>query len=809
MAKGEKAGPLGEEPMVRELSASELRWQCPSDWILAASTVEVTPSQGIIGQARAVRALEFGLAIESLGFNVFVTGLTGTGRMTAVEMHLRPLAAEGVAPDDLLYVYNFGQPERPRLLRLSAGRGGLLKERFEKLLRELAENLPGLFEGEEFQQRLELALEDLKNKQQEMLRGFEKRVREAGFTLVQVQVGSVTRPEILPVVDERPVTLEKLQSLAEEGKFAREALAPLEERHGKLSEELQRVFHEIMALREQMMARADDLRRATVEPLLASAMQEIEREVGDERVGPYLAEVRKDVLDHLGTLGAPGQEGDDGDPLLRYRVNVVVDNRTTRGRPVVIETEPNYSSLFGTIEARVAKDWQATSDHTRIRAGSLLRANGGFLVVNAFDLVSEAGVWPAVKRALRYRRVFVQPRDIMFALSGHALKPEPVDLDVKVVLVGDRALYDLLHELDEEFRKIFKVLADFDSEMPNGREEVGEFLAVMAKIVRDEKLPHIDRAGMCALVEEGVRLARNRRRLSARFSDVADILREAAFLARQGKHDAIGAAEIRAAVRSRRERHCLPEEKLTSYMLDDVLHIATEGAKVGQINGLAVYDLGYHSFGLPGRVTASVAVGRQGVINVEREARMSGRTHDKGVLILGGYLRGTFARDLPLSMTASIAFEQSYAGIDGDSASSTEVYAILSALSGLPVRQDLAVTGSVDQHGRVQAIGGVNEKVEGFFSLCRHRGLTGSQGVLIPAANVADLQLEIDVVAAVTAREFHIYPIATVNEGIELLTGEVAGERDAEGSFAAASVFGRCAARLAEMAEQFRRHRAG
>ena len=795
--------------MARELAASELRWQCPGEWVTAASTADVAPSKGIIGQARAVRALEFGLAIDSLGFNVFVTGLTGTGRMTAIELHLRPLAAGGSVPDDLLYVYNFERPEHPRLLRLAAGRGSALKEHLERLLHELAENLPGLFEGDEFQQRLELAVEDQKSKQQELLREFEKRVRAAGFTLVQVQVGSVTRPEILPLVDERPVTLEKLQGMAEEGKFARDALAKLEEQHGKLSEELQRVFHEVMELREQMLARADELRRTTVEPLLESAIGEIAREVADQRVGPYLAEVRKDVLEHLGTLGASDQEGDGGDPLLRYRVNLVVDNRGTRGRPVVIETEPNFSSLFGTVEARVAKDWQATSDHTRIRAGSLLRANGGFLVVNAFDLVSETGVWPALKRALRYRRVFIQPRDLMFALSGQALKPEPVDLDVKVLMVGDRAIYDLLHEHDEEFRKIFKVLADFDSEMPNGHEQVADFLALMAKIVRDEKLPHIDHSGMCALVEEGVRLAHNRRRLSARFSDVADILREAAFISRQHGGQTIGAEAIRAAVSARRERHCLPEEKLTSFMLEDVLHIATDDATVGQVNGLAVYDLGYHSFGLPGRVTATVAVGRQGVINVEREARMSGRTHDKGVLILSGFLRARFASEVPLSMTASVAFEQSYSGIDGDSASSTEAYAILSALSGLPARQDLAVTGSLDQLGRVQAIGGVNEKIEGFFTLCQRRGLTGRQGVLIPESNAADLQLDAAVVAAVAAGEFHIFAVSSIDEGIALLTGEAAGERDADGAYPEASVFGRCAARLAGMAAELRRHRPG
>ena len=792
--------------MARELAASELRWHCPAEWIPAASTSEIEPSRGIIGQERAVRALEFGLSVESLGFNVFVTGLTGTGRMTAIELHIRPLAAGGEAPDDLCYVYNFARPERPRLLRLNAGRGTVLRDGLEKLLKEMAQNLPGLFEGEEFQQRLEVAVEDLKTRQQELIHGFEGKVKQAGFTLVQVQVGSVTRPEILPLVEQRPVPLEKVQSLAEEGKFDRDRLAKLEEQHGRLSEELQRVFHEVMTLREAMVGRAEQLRRATVEPLLGKALDDIAAAVADERVKPYLAELLADALDRLETLAAK-DGGEDGDPLLRYRVNVVVDNGATKGRPVVIETDPTAGNLFGTIEGRVGQNWQSTSDHTRIRAGSLLRANGGFLAVNAFDAIAEPGVWPALKRALRYRRVVIRPRELLFAISGQALQPEPVELDVKVLMIGDRALYDMLHELDEEFRKIFKVLADFDSEMPNGREQVADFLALMAKIVRDEKLPQLGRAGMAALVEEGVRLARNRGRISARFSDVADVLREAAFIARRERRKSIGAEQIAAAVRARRDRHSLPEEKLTAFMLDDVLVVDTAGAAVGQVNGLAVYDLGYHAFGIPGRVTAQVALGREGVVNIEREARMSGSTHDKGVLILSGYLRGTFAREMPLSMSASIAFEQSYSGIDGDSASSTEVYAILSALAGVPIRQELAVTGSVDQHGRIQAIGGANEKIEGFFTLCAKRGLTGSQGVMIPESNVADLQLDPEVVDAVATGRFHIHAVARIEEGIELLTGVPAGERGADGAYPADSVFGRCAARLAAMAEQLRRYR--
>ncbi|HPC83256.1 MAG TPA: AAA family ATPase [Thermoanaerobaculaceae bacterium] len=792
--------------MVQELAPSQLRWVCPPEWIPADSTARIEPSEGIIGQARAVKALELGLAIDSLGFNVFVTGLVGTGRMTAIELHLRPLADRGPEPDDLLYVFNFASPEQPRLLRLGAGRGTALRDVMGRLLRELSQTLPGLFSSEDFQKHLEIAIGDLKASQQALIKGFEEKVRAAGFTLVQVQVGTVTRPEILPVLDDRPVTMDKLGLLAEEGKIDKARFAEIEAAHARLSEELGRVFHEVMARRDEMMSRAEALRRATLEPILKAAFSDMARAVGDPRVEPYLADVQRDLMEHLDALSQPdgGEEGPG--PLMRYQVNVIVDNGPTRGRPVVIETEPTFANLFGTVEARVGRDLQSsTSDHTRIRAGSLLRANGGFLVLNAFDAISEPGVWPALKRALRYRRAVIRPRDVLFAITGQALQPEPVDLDVKVVMVGDRTLFDLLHELDEDFRKIFKVLADFDSEMPRGQAQVSEFLSLMAKIVRDEKLPHLNREGMAALVEESVRLARNRGRLSARFSDVADILREAAYLCRSQRRRYVGRTQVRAAVEARRERFSLPEEKLTELMLEGVLHVRTEGRAVGQANGLAVYDLGYHAFGLPGRVTARVALGKEGVVNIEREARLSGPTHDKGVLILAGFLGGLFATEKPLSMNATIAFEQSYGGVDGDSASSTEVYAILSALSELPLRQDLAVTGAVDQGGRIQAIGGVNEKIEGFFELCARRGLSGTQGVLIPVDNVADLQLEPRVIEAVAAGTFHIYPVATIEEGIELLTGVPAGERDRSGRYPRESVFGRCAQRLDDMAEQLRR----
>ncbi len=790
--------------MVAPLPTEQLRFSCPDDWVPQQSSLELEPALGIVGQERGVAALELGLTCEAPGFNVFVTGLVGTGRMTAVELHVRKLSQAGPVPEDLIYVFNFASPERPKLLRLRPGAGAVLRERMAFLMRELTSLIPGLLESPQVQKIVDEALEDLQQQQEKLLREFEARARKAGFALVQVHVGTVTHPEVLAVVNERPISMEKLWRLAQEGKFDNQELERLARTHQELSSELQQVVSQVMAIGSQMQQRAGQLRQAMVGPKLAALCKEIAQAVGDERVEGYLRQVQEDLLANMQAF-LQGEVPED--VRLRYAVNVVVDNTHTQGRPVVVETEPSLANLLGTIEGRFGDGPQLTSDHTRIRAGSLARANGGFLVLNAADVLGEPGAWPALKRALRYRQAVIRPRETLFASSGHALQPEPIDLCLKVVLLGDRGLFDALYELDEEFGKLFKVLADFGPDTPLTPQHVDGFLRVMAKIVQEEKLPPLDRAGMKALVEEGVRLGGPRRRLTARFSDVADILREAAFLARRQAAEVISHTHIRDAVRQRRQRFSLPEERLLQFMLDRLLVVSTEGWAVGQVNGLAVYDLGYFAFGLPGRVTARVSVGTEGVVSIEREVRLSGRTHDKGVLILTGFLRGTFATDFPLSVHASITFEQAYAGVEGDSASSAEVYAILSALSGLPLRQDLAVTGSVDQWGQVQAIGRVNEKIEGFFALCQARGLSGSQGVLIPQANVDDLHLSPEVVEAVAAGRFHIYPVTHIREGLALLTGVEAGERDERGQFPEKSVFGLAYRRLASMAEALRGYR--
>lgn len=790
--------------MAPELEPERLRFFCPDAWIPGDSSKDIPKASGIVGQERGVSALEFGLGIDSPGFNVFVTGLVGTGKMTAVELHLRRISQQGPTPEDLAYVFNFQAPERPQLLRLRAGAGSVLRERMAAFVRELGSWLPALLTSPEVQKLLEDRIEDLQQKQAQLVREFEAEVQKAGFTLVQVQVGTVTHPEILAVVDGKPVSMEKLLRLTGEGKFPEAELQRLSEMHQRLTAQLQQVVNQVLAINAQVQEKAVELRKAIVQPRLQQGLAAIARAVGDPRVEPYLQQAGEDLLANLQAF-VEGEVAEE--TLVRYAVNLVVDNSQTQGRPVVVETDPSVANLLGTVEARLMDGTHATSDHTRIRAGSLARANGGFLVLNALDVLSEAGAWPVLKRALRHQQVVIRPRETLFALSGQTLQPEPIDLRVKVVMLGDRALFDALYEVDEEFGKIFKVLADFDRDIPLGQKEVQDFLSVMAKIVEEEKLPPLDRGGMKALVEEGVRLGGPRRRLTARFSDVADVLREAGFMAKKEGAAVVSAQHIAAAVAARRARFSLPEEKLLQFMVDHLLVVQTAGQAVGQVNGLAVYDLGYFAFGLPGRVTARVSLGSEGVVNIEREARLSGRTHDKGVLILTGFLRGTFALDVPLSMQASIAFEQTYGGVEGDSASSAEVYAILSALSGLPLRQDLAVTGSVDQHGNVQAIGGVNQKIEGFFALCEARGLSGSQGVIIPQANVPDLHLAPEVVEAVRAGRFHVYAVSHVSEGLELLTGVPAGKPDEAGRYPEGTVFGLCQKRLAEMAETLRRFR--
>ena len=792
--------------MIRKLRAKELVWRCPKSWLPRKDSTAVKPASTIVAQDRAVEAIAFGLAMRGIGFNVFVTGLSGTGRLTTIKSFVERLAESEEKPDDICFVFNFRKPEEPCAVFLEAGAGCRLKEGMDDLVDELSENLPSILIDREFRSRIERAVEPLQRQERELIETFEKEVTESGFVLVQVQSGMVTRPEILPVVKEEPTPLEKLGELEKEGELGAEEIENLRENHGRLTETFRDVFQEVSEIRRMVQQRVEDVRKKLLQPAFETAVDRIRKTVGDERVDPYLDQVAVDLAENLGLfmISEDDSQPAEGDRFLRWRVNLVVDNADLSGRPVVMETEPTYTNLFGTIERTLTQSGEATTSFMRIRAGSLLRANGGFLVLNADDVLMEPRVWPGLKRALKFRRVQIQSLESL-VLGAAVLKPEPVPIKVKVVIIGSRSIYDLLYRYDSDFSKIFKVLADFDNVLKATRSHARDLLSVLRRVTLEEDLHDLDRSGIAAMLEEAVRIGGWRRRFSSRFSDLSDLLRESSYQADLDSRELISADDVAAACAARRRRHSLSEDRSHDLISEGVVRVDTTGAVVGQVNGLAVYDLGHHRFGKPSRITARVGLGREGVINVERQAGLSGPSYDKGVSILTGFLRGTFADRSPLTMSCSVTFEQSYGGIDGDSASSTEIYAILSALSGLPLRQDVAVTGSVDQYGNVQAIGGVNEKIEGFFRVCSTAGLTGDQGVMIPAANVGDLQLSEEVTAAAKNGRFNIWAVDSVEDGIKLLTGKPAGARDDDGRWTKGGVFAVCQERLDEMVNLMRK----
>ena len=794
------------------LRPEELRFQFDAAVVPWAHTQEVPACSEIIGQERALRAIRLGLELKSAGYNIFVTGLSGTGKMTTIKSLLEEIDHSGRIPDDLCYIHNFKHPDDPRILRLPPGSGKSLQKEMARLVEFARVHVPEILESDTFKKQWEQLMESARLKERELIRTFEQRVKERNFSLVQAQYGTIQRTELVPVIAGNPKNLEELEVLVEQKQFPPEEFERIRGVHRELSSEMAEVTRQLKELQKQVAENQQVLVREIVRPVLEEQIAEMKHQFPWEAVGPYLEEVKEDFLERidifrekqedksnfLANLMAPRETGD---PFLAYEINVLVDNSDLTGVPIIIETTPTYRNIFGTIEKSVDRGGGVRTDFTRIRAGSLLRANGGYLVINAMDALMEPEVYKNLKRSLKFNKAAIQSFDPFSFFSSTSLTPEPIDIDVKVVLIGDKEIYHVLFSLDEDFRKIFKVLADFDSVMANTPPNVGCFVSLMSKICEEEGLLSFDQDGICAVLEQAVRLAGRKNKLTTRFSDIAALMREASFWASREQAPMVGRSHVEKAEREKIFRSNLPEEKLQEWIEDGIILIDSRGAKVGQINGLSVYQLGYYSFGKPTRLTAEVSVGEAGFINIEREAGLSGQTHDKGVLIMGNFIRARYTRDKPLGMNASICFEQSYGGVDGDSASSTEIYAILSALSGIPIRQDLAVTGSVNQKGQIQPIGGVNEKIEGFFDVCAARTFTGTQGVLIPRQNVADLMLRENIVEAVRQGQFHIYAIETIDEGIELLTGVPAGARDEQGNWPEDSVNGRVNRTLQEFAE--------
>ncbi|MDH7516125.1 MAG: ATP-binding protein [Bacteroidota bacterium] len=784
-----------------ELPVEELRWTCPLESIPAETTEDVEPIEGIIGQDRALKALKMGVELRSPGYNIFVCGLSGTGKATTIKTILEKIQIPTTEPEDLCYVNNFRDPDRPILLRFPAGDGARFRAEMQECLRLVQERIPRVIEEEEFVRKRNAILEEYRRKEMDLFGSFEQRIVPDGFILGRVQEGAVVHPEILVRVEDKAVMISELEELVAKGKVNPAWAEAMVEKYQKHSEALQELFRTSLQLSREYQRMIVEHERAGVAVVIRAVFADIVEHYPHPSVADYIDRVIEHILANLDAFRqAPGEQ--EGEPdLTPFEVNLLLDNSGSAACPVVIETAPTFVNLFGTIERQQDAQGFWQTDFTRIKAGSILRANGGFLVLNAADVLTEPGVWRALQRALLYRKLEIQAQDALGLAGVVALKPEAIDLDLKVILIGNEEIYALLNAFERDFKKIFKIKADFDHEMPNTELAVRQYAALIRKLVNDERLRHFDNTAIAAVVEYGARRAGSKDKLTTQFSEIADVVREANYWCEQDGDRYVSARHVLHAVEEMRKRHALEEDRMQELIIRDVILIDVDGERVGQINGLAVYGGDRYDFGKPARITAAVGAGEAGIINIEREAKLSGAVHDKGVLILSGYLRQQFARKHPLALTASISFEQSYSGIDGDSASSTEVYALLSALSGLPIKQSYAVTGSVNQKGDIQPIGGVNEKIEGFFDVCRAKGLNGRQGVLIPHQNVTDLMLRHDILEAVAEGRFHIYPIRRIEEGIEILTGVAAGVEDEHGAYPPGTVFGLAAERLAELAE--------
>ncbi len=783
---------MTEKKKFKTLSADKLRWRCDPGSLKSTMDSGTRMCPDIIGQRRAVNALRLGFDIESHGYNIFVNGLVGTGRKTAIKCLLEETKRIKRIPDDKLYINNFRNPDKPKLIRLQAGKGKKIKKDMEDFIEYITSTIPAVFESEDYQNRKKEIIDNLKKKQKKIIKDFESEIRRENFTLIQMQIGTMIRPAIVPVIQDKPVNFDQLNAMVNDGKLTKAELNKIEKRHSEFSDKMDTIFKEMRNLEKVGTEKLKFLEQEMVTPLVELRIDEIKSSYDSESVDGYLDEVKESVLDNLRKfIKPPDDQGQfslgvamqEKDPFIEYRVNLLVDNSNAKRAPVIFETSPSYANLFGTVEISPTRYGFSKTDFTKIKAGSILQADGGFLIVEALDLLIEPGVWPAFKRTLRNRKLEIQTHSSIYMISFSGMKPESVEIDVKVVMVGDSFLYHLLYTRDEDFKKIFKLRADFDSVMKVNNESLMDYQNFIDRIVASEQLQNFNKKAIARVVEFGARLAGKQNKLSTQFNKVADILREANYYAQKEKGTRVTDKHVRRAIEEKKDRSRLVEEKIQEMIDEGSLMIDTQGSVVGQVNGLSVYDMGDYSFGKPSRITANASVGESGIINIEREAELSGRIHNKGVLIISGYLRSKFAQNKPLAVSASLCFEQSYSGVEGDSASSTEIYALLSTLSGLPLRQDMAVTGSVNQKGEIQPIGGVNQKIEGFYKVCLAKGLTGTQGVMIPHQNVKDLMLDDDVVGAVAKGEFSIYPVNTIDQGIEILTGVRAGRLNSDGHY--------------------------
>jgi lon-related putative ATP-dependent protease len=791
-----------------ELNFESLRYTCDPAQFDFQSTDQVEPLDGIIGQDRAVRAINFGLEMRSFGYNIYAAGVPGTGKKSLIKSFVDRIAREQPVPPDIVYVHNFPEPDRARSMKLPAGRGHQFKHDMEQLVSSLKQELPRVFQGEDYEKRKSRIVESFQVRRGAIIEQVQAKARESGLAIKGADSQVVT----IPLANGEELTPEEFERLPQHNQ------EEIRRKQKILGEAIKDAYREIRDLQEKAQSRLRELDHKVALNAAGHFLEHLQAKYQEyPAVLDYLGQVQESILENWTDFFPENQENQAPQALLgglrpqdqrrglkSYAVNLVVDNSRQQGAPVIVESHPTYRNLIGILE-REARMGTLYTDFTMIRPGSVLKANGGYLILDITDLLSTPFAWDSLKRVLQDGQVNIEDITEQYGLvATSGLRPQPTEVELKVIVSGNLEIYNLLYHFDEDFQKIFKIKADFDTATRRDENQLMLYARYIRKTCDEERLRHFDKEAVAALVEQTARMVSDQNRLTLRFSDVADLIRESSFWASRNGNGYVRRADVLKAIEEKIYRSNLVEERLQEMIDENTILIETRGEKTGQINGLSVYQVGNYSFGKPTRITARVSAGDKGVVNIEREAKLSGNIHDKGVLILSGFLHGKYGQRAPLSLNASICFEQSYSGVEGDSASSAELYAIISSLSGVPLRQSLAVTGSVNQMGVIQPIGGVNEKIEGFFQTCQAEGLDPDQGVIIPKANVRHLMLSAEVIESVKEGKFHIYAVETVDQGLELLTDREAGQLQPDGNYAPGTTHGLVQAKLEQLSHSSR-----
>ncbi|NLI58039.1 MAG: AAA family ATPase [Clostridium sp.] len=774
----------------KKVSYNKLKKECKPDFFKFNDTSELTFSDDIIGQERAVKAMEFGLKIKAKGYNIFICGMTGTGKTSYAQNIARKMAKKCKTPDDWCYVYNFNNSNRPKAINLPAGLGKIFQKDMEEFVKVLKIEIAKAFDSEDYEREKTAIAKEFQSKKTELMEKLNKDAEKQGFKVKTTNAGMY----FLPVIEGKTITEEEYSNLDEKIK------QEINEKSNIVQLETLDIIRQIKNIEKEAEERVSEWENKLALFAVGIQINDLKEKYRDyKKVLDYLEKVQEDILKNLDEfreeeltdeqqLLLPWLKSSDESHTDKYKVNLLVDNSELEGAPVVTDYNPTYYNILGKVEHENEFGTMIT-DFTMIKSGLFHQANGGYLILQAKDVLSNIQSWEALKRVLRTGEISIENmKEQMGLIAVSTLKPEPIPVDVKVILVGSEYIYQMLYEYDEEFRKLFKIKVDFDAEMERNSANTRKLAQFIGSFCSRENSPHFDKTGVAKVVEYSSRLVQDQTKLSTRFNDIVEILSESAAWAEIEGCSLVTGEHVKKAIQEKIYRSNKYDKKLLKLLEDGAIMIDTEGEVVGQINGLTIIDTGDYSFGKPSRITANTFMGERGIVNIEREVEMSGTSHSKGIMILSGYIGQKYAQNMPLSLTASLCFEQLYGGVDGDSASSAELYAVLSSLSEVPIKQSIAVTGSVNQKGEIQPIGGVTEKVEGFFELCKLRGLNGQHGVIIPYQNIKNLVLNDEVIEACKEGKFNVYAVKTIDEGIEILTGKKAGTKKENGKYPAGTI---------------------